>query len=391
MSRRTPFGYVAGILLALAGTLPLQAQQEGGLAPPGVSLPTQRNPVPGYDLGLSDSVRQEKHKTSLLAAPVPFYNEQLGVGVVGIAGALRRLGPRETTPPSFAGLIGLATTNGSWGAGFGSKLHLSDDAWRLTAGAVYLDIRFTFYGIGQAADEGVPLREKIVPIRLEGLRRVASHVYLGLRAQYSKVSIGLDFDSLPPDFAPFVKDPKSFQEVMLAPIFEYDSRDDQMYPTRGVLVNASASFFDSAIGSDSTMQNYSTLITWQHGWGKGNHVIAASVQGCYSTGQVPLDQLCMVGSIDGLRGYETGKYMDRTQVTMQAEYRQRFGRFGFTTFAGAAQIAPTPGDLSTDNLLYAAGVGLRFQLLKRFPLNYRTDVAFGKDGATFYFSVGEAF
>ena len=85
------------------------------------------------------------------------------------------------------------------------------------------------------------------------------------------------------------------------------------------------------------------------------------------------------------------KTRDDTVATMQAEYRQRFGRFGFTTFAGAAQIAPTPGDLSTDNLLYAAGVGMRFQLLKRFPLNYRTDVAFGKDGATFYFSVGEAF
>jgi hypothetical protein len=381
----------AALVLSLAGPVRLQAQEGGVLAPPGASLPAQRTPAPGYDLGLNDSLRNEKHKTSLLVAPIPFFNEQLGVGLVGVAGGLRRLGPRETTPPSFAGLIGLVTTNGSWGAGFAGKLHLADDAWRLTAAAMYLDIRFTFYGIGQAAAQGVKLREEIVPIRLEGLRRVAPHVYLGLRGQVSKVSIGLNFDSMPPPFAPFVPDPKAFQEVLLAPIFEFDNRDDQMYPTRGWLVNASASFFDSAIGSDSTMQNYSTLITWQHGWGKGAHVIAASAQGCYSTGQVPLDQLCMVGAIDGLRGYETGKYMDRTQVTMQAEYRQRFGRFGFTTFAGAAQIAPTPGDLSTDNLLYAAGVGMRFQLLKRFPLNYRTDVAFGKDGATFYFSVGEAF
>ena len=159
----------------------------------------------------------------------------------------------QTTPPSFAGLIGLVTTNGSWGAGFAGKLHLADDAWRLTAAAMYLDIRFTFYGIGQAAAQGVKLREEIVPIRLEGLRRVAPHVYLGLRGQVSKVSIGLNFDSMPPPFAPFVPDPKAFQEVLLAPIFEFDNRDDQMYPTRGWLVNASASFFDSAIGSDSTM------------------------------------------------------------------------------------------------------------------------------------------
>ena len=73
----------------------------------------------------------------------------------------------------------------------------------------------------------------------------------------------------------------------------------------------------------------------------------------------------------------------------ERDYWDRFGqRFGF----GYPQLPD--GTI----WLHAVSVGevqaaapLLRQLLKRFPLNYRTDVAFGKDGATFYFSVGEAF
>lgn len=371
----------------------LRAQDDGGLfvGPPGIEPLSVRNTVPGYDLGLSDSIRHKPHRTSFIAAPIPFYNAQVGAGLVGVIGGIRRLGANEDTPPSFGGLIGMATTNGSWGAGLGAQMHTSGDAWRLLGGGMYVDVRYKFYGIGRESDVGVGLRQKMLPVRVQALRRIARHVYFGLRGQYSSVSIATDFDSVPPPFVPFERDPKKFTEVLLAPVLDFDSRDDEMWPTRGWYVDAAASFFSSAFGSDSTMQNYTTLVTWQHGWDNKSQVIAASTQGCYSTGEVPITQLCTVGGMNGLRGHETGKYMDRTQLTVQAEYRKMVGRFGFTAFAGAAQIAPTPGKLSTDDLLYAGGIGLRFRMLKKFPINYRVDFAFGRDGIQYYFSLGEAF
>jgi hypothetical protein len=39
----------------------------------------------------------------------------------------------------------------------------------------------------------------------------------------------------------------------------------------------------------------------------------------------------------------------------------------------------------------AVGAGARFQATKKYPLNYRFDVAYGADGATVYVAVAEAF
>ncbi len=229
------------------------------------------------------------------------------------------------------------------------------------------------------------------PFVVEGLRRVAPSLYLGGRALYNRVEIGLDDDALPPEIAGDVGWTDPFVEVALAPRLQLDSRDDQMYPTRGVLVDATASYLSDAWGSDSTMQNYTALVTYQRGWDDDQSVVAAACQVCASSGEVPIDQMCFVGAISGLRGYEAGKYLDRSQLTVQAEYRRKFGRLGFTAFTGAAQTAPSLDRLDGENVLFAGGVGARYQLLTKFPLNYRVDVAFGRDGAQLYFSLGEAF
>ena len=373
----------------LTGTTPLLAQATGVRAGPPAHPPlTPIEPVPGYDV-TRDSAQQGSRE-SLLAAPIPFYNSQLEAGAVLVAGGLKAFGPSATTPPSFIGLIGLATTNGSWGAGLGGRIYTRDDAWRLQAGAMLLDVRLQFYGIGERGDQSVTLREEVLPFLLQGTRRVAPGIYLGLRGQYSTATVTV-LDSIPAGFPPANYDDRSYHQLALAPVFQLDSRDDQMYPTRGWLVDLTALFMSDQLGSDSTMQNYTSLITWTHGWGDQANVLTAEFLGCYSSGQVPFDQLCLVGARNGLRGYEPARYLDYTQVTVQAEYRRKLGRFGLAVFGGVAQTAATPGDLSTDDLLPAAGAGIRYQLLKQYPLHYRVDVAFGRDGAQLYFSLGEAF
>jgi hypothetical protein len=42
-------------------------------------------------------------------------------------------------------------------------------------------------------------------------------------------------------------------------------------------------------------------------------------------------------------------------------------------------------------MLPAGGLGLRYQLTKRYPMHMRLDYAWGRDGGLLYFSVGEAF
>jgi hypothetical protein len=379
---------VAAALL-LGRPLLAQAPEAGSsAASPPIIGPGSTPDVQLTEIGIAPP---DSHKASLLVAPIPFYNSQLGAGLVGMVGVLKRLGNEPTTPASALGTFGMITTNGTWGIGLGGRAHLGDDAWRTVVGGGYFDIRFQYYGTGGDNENSVDLRQTIVPIRVEALRRVTRGVYVGMQAQYAKVRTGVELDTAAYDLPPFDIEPRTSDELLLTPMFELDTRDDQFYPTRGWLLDASASFLSAKLASDSTMQRYDVLATWQHGWDEARNVLAAGLQACYASGEVPINHLCIVGALNGLRGYEPARYLDRTQVTLQAEYRRRLGRFGVTAFAGAAQIAPTPGELSTHDLLVAGGVGVRFRLTKQFPINYRADVAYGRDGVQLYFSVGEAF
>ena len=107
---------------------------------------------------------------------------------------------------------------------------------------------------------------------------------------------------------------------------------------------------------------------------------------------VPFFELCSFGSQGDLRGYESGRYRDRFMFATQAEYRLLLPhRLAVTAFGGVGEVAPSLGQLTTANLLPAAGVGLRFSLSSTYRLNYRVDYAIGKNGGTSIVNLGEAF
>ncbi len=81
----------------------------------------------------------------------------------------------------------------------------------------------------------------------------------------------------------------------------------------------------------------------------------------------------------------------------QAEYRLTFpskgfmGRFGMVAFGGVGAIGAKFTEIGATDLLPGGGAGLRFRLLKKYPLNFRTDLGFGKGGHTLSIGVMEAF
>jgi hypothetical protein len=78
-------------------------------------------------------------------------------------------------------------------------------------------------------------------------------------------------------------------------------------------------------------------------------------------------------------------------IATQVEYRLALRwRFGIAVFGGLGEVAPSVGDFRGDNILSAGG-GLRFKVSSKFNLNFRADLAQGKDGHTFSMGIGEAF
>jgi hypothetical protein len=120
--------------------------------------------------------------------------------------------------------------------------------------------------------------------------------------------------------------------------------------------------------------------------------------GCAAAGdRVPIYDLCLFGTNNDLRGYPGGRFQDRRMFATQAEYRLMFpakgfwGRFGVVAFAGVGAVGEKFSEIGAGDLLPAGGGGVRFRLLKKYPINFRVDYGIGKVGNTLSIGVLEAF
>lgn len=113
---------------------------------------------------------------------------------------------------------------------------------------------------------------------------------------------------------------------------------------------------------------------------------------CATGGEPPFYGNCIYGARNELRGYTAGRYLDRYMFATQLEYRLVLRwRMGVVGFGGIGGVAHNIGDFAGDQLLPAAGTGVRFLLSNKFHVNLRTDFAWGKDNFTWSMGVGEAF
>ncbi len=66
-------------------------------------------------------------------------------------------------------------------------------------------------------------------------------------------------------------------------------------------------------------------------------------------------------------------------------------RFGLVAYGGVGGVARHLNEFRMDQLLPAAGAGARFRLTKESHVNFRVDLAVGRNGHTVTIGVGEAF
>jgi hypothetical protein len=150
-------------------------------------------------------------------------------------------------------------------------------------------------------------------------------------------------------------------------------------------------FFSDALGSKYSFESYRLMFNYYHSLGK-KQVLAYNLYTCATDGDPPFYGECIYGTNSELRGYVAGRYIDRDMIATQVEYRLALRwRFGIVLFGGLGEIAPSVEEFRGDNILPAGGGGLRFKVSRKYNLNFRADLAQGKDGHTFSMGIGEAF
>jgi hypothetical protein len=246
----------------------------------------------------------------------------------------------------FVAPLPFKDTQIGWGLLAGEMARLGGDAWRLRGAVSSMEINYDFYGIGEDAGElgkTIPLKQPVTFAVATGSRRVVRSLYLGAAILWMHTEVRLR-DSLVWDL-PFPKPDVELPTTTLFPpgaVLEYDTRDDDYWPTRGSDARVSAHFFVKALGGSRVFQRY--MAAWSsfaplHG---PRVILAANANFAGAAGDVPFYALPSVGSGRyGLRGYTQGRYRDNVMTTVQAELCcHTAGRFGAAAFGGFGQVAP---------------------------------------------------
>lgn len=170
----------------------------------------------------------------------------------------------------------------------------------------------------------------------------------------------------------------------------YDSRDDQFVPLRGVYIQIDAHFNGRFIGSSEDYTKYIIDARYYLPVGR-NQIIAMNFYSHMSVGDVPFQDMALLSNGVHSRGYGTGRYLDKNLMSLQAEYRYYFGRFGVSAFASTANIGETAlKALKMDKPTF--GGGLRFKPFRAQRMYFRADVGFNTHGdIQFYLGLDELF
>jgi len=366
--------------------------------PRAVTVDPKTPPTPGIDptaLDEGDAGRPSGSKVTPLVAPIPFKNSQIGWGLVLMVGAIHRFDADTTVKPSTGAIGGFYTENKSWGLMALEMARLGRDTWRLRGALSLMDLRYDFFGIGEdAGDAGisVPLGQRIGAAVGTAVRRIAPGLYAGGGVLWMQTTARLR-DELPPELSSLESDLTQTDLFALGLQGEYDTRDDDYWPTGGSLAVLKAWFFMDALGASREFQRVLMGWSWYTRIRGERLLLATNLAAAAASGDAPSYMLPSVGAGRfGLRGYTQGRYRDQVMTTAQAELRWHSKRrFGAVTFFGFGQVAPDLGGLRDASLLPAGGLGLRYQLTREFPMHMRFDYAWGKNENVFYFSVVEAF
>jgi len=180
----------------------------------------------------------------------------------------------------------------------------------------------------------------------------------------------------------------------LGPALVYDSRPNILNVRRGAFLEVGALLYDGRLDN---RYPYRSLVLDGRAYrplGR-NRVLAAQVYGNFLTGQVPFNNLALLGGESLLRGYYLGRYRDKNLISAQVEARWLpfvfSKRWGGALFAGAGSVAPTVGDFRLDRFRWAAGGGIRFAIYPKKDVFIRGDIGFTREGRGIYISLGEAF
>ncbi|MCG7518413.1 hypothetical protein [Ruegeria sp. Ofav3-42] len=322
---------------------------------------------------------------SVIVAPIPFSNPTIGSGLILGAGYLFTIDPESD--PSVIGIAGLKSDNGSTAGGASINLAFGGNKWIIKSLYARADVRYDLF-----TDVGVlPIQQDGDLARLSVSYGVTPDLSFGLSLRYFDTMISPEFPGLPPIPPPF----DQFLETTygnVGLVADWDTRDDTIYPTTGFDLHIEAFNGYSLKGLlDDYSKAYSNYTHYLNPTEKT--VVAARLSVCGSSSGTPFFEQCGLGTVDAFRGFSATQFLDFYSTSLQIEARQRLTkRIGMVAFAGTGLVGSSFGDLGDEGTHSAYGLGARYRVSKKFPLDFSVDVSRNDEQENnLYIYVGQRF
>lgn len=349
------------------------------------------------DFNLSDSiVKKDSTKTKrykILGLPLFFYvpETKFGGGGAGIITWRFKKDSINVRPSSVQ--FGLAFTQLKQTLVYlPFNLWLKNEAYNVFGEIGYYKYNFFFWGVGNKQPfNAQELYDVTFPrIKLNALKRVAPNTYAGIKYNYddfrvTRVDSGGILDN------GNVIGSRGGNVSSLGAVLKYDSRDNLFYPTKGYFAELSFQVDNKAISSSFNNNRLifdgSTYFTT-----KFKHTLALNLYSVIGNGDIPFNQMALLGGTKKMRGFYEGRYRDNNLLMVQTEYRAPlFWRIGAVAFISAGDVSDKVSNFNLSDFKLAYGGGLRFLLDKKQKINIRLDIGWADPKPNFYLTVTEAF
>ena len=314
-------------------------------------------------------------------------NTNVSLGLLG-AGRYRLDRTDSITPPSHFTLFGTGSVVGFYSVGVMGRNVWRRDIQRLSYEVDFRSEPRDFWGIGYTAGEQNPKQdfvEKLFRVKTDWQHRLWGHLYAGVAFDF-QFARGKDFD----DLTYIAGQELTYTTTGLGLVLEYDSRDNTTASTRGLYLSGRQMIYAKGLCStpNTFWKTQLTADFYQRVWRGG--IVAVDLAGDFSSAGTPWPMLVRLGGLNRMRGYYSGRYVDRNLLTAQIELRQHlWRRIGCAAWVGGGNIFRNFDEFSWRHTLPNYGFGLRWMFKQ--GMNIRADYGFGKHTGGFLLSINEAF
>ena len=387
---------LATLLLALAPCRaddavkgPIAGTKAPNASPP-PAQPTGRHRFTDPEDGqfdVSDFLAQPR---AFLPIPIIVTEPAVGYGGGAVGMFLRprtQAGQEGWARPDISAVGALGTQNGTWAAFAGDSSRWIDGRLKTLAGAGKGRINLDFYGLGTTEAQS----EQKVRYSLNFTGAVAQANWQ--LAPRSPWSLGIRYVFA--DIEPVLRDEPPFPGLVdgvhlriSAPtaIVEYDSRDNLFTPTRGVYEESSWLASRKDLGSSVDFDRFEQVLI---GWHPATREVTLGARGNYawSSSDTPF----FLRPYVILRGVPAVRYQGDTAASVEAEGRWQFsGRWSAVAFGGTGTARTSRDAYTSTQNVSSGGVGLRYELARRFGLHAGVDIAHSSGTTAIYLQFGSA-